>query len=484
MKFKICLWLIFLLSTIPVMAAEVSVVLDETTPYVTEMASSAGGEWAVLGLSRRGDMAHDAYYQSLTEVLAEKQGKLSVNKYTEYARTVLALAAMGRNPANVGGYDLTAPLLAFDRVTVQGINGSVFALLALDSVNAPNADIREKYIDDLLSKQLPDGGFSMGGERAELDMTAMVLTALSKYTDREAVRAAVDRALACMSSELEKEKSAFEAEQTAEGMAQTLVALCELGIELYDPRFVKDEQSVLDMLFAFYKGGGFSHTVGGEVNGMATQQAFYALVCYERLLKGQSSLFRIADMQAGRFADISESDYKNEIESLAGLGIINGISEREFAPQLPITRAEFAALTTLALDLPMGDGDGFSDVSEESWYAGYVRAARNSGIISGVSESEFAPEAPITREAAAAIMARCAERSGVAFEISNADLEKTLSVFPDYADCSDWALQSLAFCYSLELIQSKNVAILPKQAAKREEIAGLLYNLLVLLERI
>ena len=100
---------------------------------------SVGGDWLIFGLARSGvkvpQKYFDAYYENVEAAVREKNGVLSDRKYTEYSRTVLALTAIGKNPADVAGFDLLKPLADFEQVTRQGINGTIFALLALDSGN-------------------------------------------------------------------------------------------------------------------------------------------------------------------------------------------------------------------------------------------------------------------------------------------------------------------------------------------------------------
>ena len=77
-----------------------------------------------------------------------RKGVLSENRYTEYARAVLACKAIGIDPSDIGGYDLGKPLEDFEAVTAQGLNGAVYALLAL------NADRLE--IDGELEQKVSD----------------------------------------------------------------------------------------------------------------------------------------------------------------------------------------------------------------------------------------------------------------------------------------------------------------------------------------
>ena len=103
--------------------------------------ASIGGEWAVIGLARSAETLPkgytDSYYKKLEAQLQETKGILHSRKYTEYARTALAVTAIGKDPRQVAGYNLLKPLADFDQTTWQGINGPVFALLALDAGDYP-----------------------------------------------------------------------------------------------------------------------------------------------------------------------------------------------------------------------------------------------------------------------------------------------------------------------------------------------------------
>lgn len=118
--------------------------LEKTAGYLQAQvaepgAASIGGDWLIFGLARSGvkvpQKYYDTYYNNVEAAVREKNGVLSERKYTEYSRTVLALTAIGKDPASVAGFNLLKPLADFEQVTKQGINGTIFALLALDSGN-------------------------------------------------------------------------------------------------------------------------------------------------------------------------------------------------------------------------------------------------------------------------------------------------------------------------------------------------------------
>lgn len=214
------------------------------------------------------------------ETLRACDGVLSNTKSTDYSAVILTLTAAGYDARDVAGYDLTEALLDPSFVTKQGINGAIFALLALDSGTYPAPEgLRDELVDAILSRQLSDGGFAFSGEQADADMTAMALSALAAYTDRADVAAAVEQALDALSS-LQGENGGFASygEENAESCAQVILALSALGLSSADERFVKNGVSVSDALLNYQlEDGSFSHLPDGETDAMATLQCYAAL---------------------------------------------------------------------------------------------------------------------------------------------------------------------------------------------------------------
>ena len=85
---------------------------------------------------------------------------------------------------------------------------------------------------------------------------------------------------------------------SSESVAQVVAALSALGIDANtDSRFIKNGISALDALCTFFvKGGGFKHVPDGKLDGMATEQSYYALVAYFRMMEGKTNLFDMTDV--------------------------------------------------------------------------------------------------------------------------------------------------------------------------------------------
>ncbi len=291
---------------------DLSTVIDDTAKCVQEYVKSPtvgsiGGEWVILGLERSGaevpESYYDGYYKNAAEVIKECKGNLSDRKYTEYSRVAIAMTAIGKNPENIEGYDITAYIKDYTRVVKQGINGGIFALIALDCGGYGAQEIRDKYIEYILDNEISGGGWTLSGDTADPDITAMALQALAPYKDRENVKAAVERGLAKL-SELQCSDGGYLSWgiENCESVSQVIITLGELGIALDDARFVKNGNTLLDGLMSFYVSGkGFAHAKEDkDVNEMATEQALCALSSAQRSEKGYSSLYDIKNMRTAK----------------------------------------------------------------------------------------------------------------------------------------------------------------------------------------
>lgn len=281
--------------------------------------ASDRGEWAVLGLARAGVELSDAYIQAYYgKVVAYVQKNMGADgvladpeshnpTVTDNERIILALTAIGKDPANVGGKNLLAALQ--DRNIMQvtntsdtDINGLVFGLLALNSGNYT----QDSYwlVQAILTQQNGNGSWSASADRkpvGDVDMTAMALQALAPYYNEggdTTVNAAVDKALQWLSA-----KYKGTGYTSAESCAQVVVALSALQLNANsDSSFVKTVDgaptSVLGDLLRYYlgEGQGFKHTASGKTaDQKATEQALYAMAAYERYCRRTKALYDMTD---------------------------------------------------------------------------------------------------------------------------------------------------------------------------------------------
>ncbi len=175
--------------------AEVEKIYETTGSYLEELGTpgvgTVGGEWMVVGLLRSGRELKDAdgYYDAVVRFVqdnVDENGRLHNAKSTENSRIILALTAMGKDVTDVAGYDLLKGLNNMEYVQKQGINGPIWALIALDSGNypAPEGEVtREALIQVILDAQLADGGWALSGSTSDPDMTGMALQALAPKSE-------------------------------------------------------------------------------------------------------------------------------------------------------------------------------------------------------------------------------------------------------------------------------------------------------------
>ena len=469
-------------------------------------AANTYGDWEIFALARAGAALPEGYYAAyltlVERALADNNGKLP-GALSGNLRLALALLALGQDLTSVGGYDLTALILDTDKVCRTTVMGPTFALLLLNNMGG-NQAAEAVYLQHLKDKQLADGGWALSGQISDPDATAMALQALSFYQKDKAVRAMIDGGLARLSS-LQLETGGYTAwgATTSESIAQTIIALCMLDIDLEDARFVKNGTNLLESLLAFrLADGSFRHTMEGGYDIMATEQAMLALEALRREDSGKPGIYVLTDrvtvdrsfvglpgknpavrvpaktVNIPTFSDIHGLKEADAILSLAHRGILNGMGNGKFQPQGLLNRAQFCAMAQRALSLPTAPGQHFTDVPAGEWYAASVNAAFAFGAVQGVGGGKFAPLKTITRQEAALLVSRLAAVCGMNTQRNDVAVRNVLSQFGDYQQCADWALEGLAFCYDNGLLDDSVMNIQPTQAVSRAEAAAMFHALL------
>ena len=264
-------------------------------------AGSSVCDWLAMALALGGVReSYGTYLSALEKHVTDAyagDGCLSRSKATEYHRIALTVLALGGDPTHFGKKPDGTPvdLVAdgtwnFDDPGRQGQNGRVYALLLLDAgdytVPAGGTCTRESLLTDILAVQEPNGGFGLVPGASDVDITAMTLQALAPY--REQYPAEIDRALEYLASRLTENCGFFSyGAENAESAAQTVIALCALGIDpAVDERFIRGGRTLLDELDSFRLPDGYSHEPGGEMNIMATEQVLLARIACEKRANG------------------------------------------------------------------------------------------------------------------------------------------------------------------------------------------------------
>lgn len=313
-------------------------------------AGTTAADWYAIGLGRWGFADdYEAYRAMLEQAVSSRyaeSGGLSPVKATKWHRIILALLAAGGDPTAAAreGEGKTIDLVAdgtYNRGKTaslgrQGLNGWIWALIALDAMRYPVPDgaynTREDMIGEILRRQLADGGFALTGQEADPDMTAMAVQALAPYCDDEkgitftelegretvkTVKTAVDEALSCLSA-LQEDTGDYASWGTrnVESTAQVAIALCCLGIDpLTDSRFIKNGRTVVDGVMLYRQAdGGFAHSYTadpenpdaqpGVSNSMAGEQVLCALNALWRQREGLRTLYDFLP-EAGEGGEVS-----------------------------------------------------------------------------------------------------------------------------------------------------------------------------------
>ncbi len=275
------------------------------------------GEWTVFSLARGGYFAKDDqyfadYYARIAETVNTEAAQVNLNgalhksKSTENSRLIMALSAIGKDATSVGNWNLVEAYSAngINWIKKQGINGTIWALIALDSNNYATSDptLRQQCVDSIINAQHDDGGWSLVTNKAQtsnVDITGMALTALGPYRNQPKVAAACQEAIEWLSkAQLATGGFPYGEGETSESCVWAIVALTTWGINPdTDSRFIKNGKSAVDNLLGYYleKEHMFAHQ-GTSSNAMATDQACYALIAYQRFINNESALYDYSDV--------------------------------------------------------------------------------------------------------------------------------------------------------------------------------------------
>lgn len=176
------------------------------------------------------------------------------------------------------------------------------------------------------------------------------------------------------------------------------------------------------------------------------------------------------------FKDVSVNDwFYQDVKYVFQNKLMNGVSVNEFAPYHTLTRAMLVTILYRDAKEPaVNKSIPYSDVDMNAYYANAVSWAKQNGIVNGVTESEFAPDSNITREQIATILYRYATYCG--YDVTKGGTVE-LSSYQDVATVSDYALSAMKYAVGNGLINGKTPTTLnPGDYATRAEIAAILHR--------
>ena len=178
-----------------------------------------------------------------------------------------------------------------------------------------------------------------------------------------------------------------------------------------------------------------------------------------------------------KFRDLDTTKwYHEDIDYVLDNEIMLGTSDTVFAPEGNLTRGMLVTILYRSEGEPATNKSiPFADVDMGAYYANAVVWAQQNGIVKGISETEYAPDMNVTREQLATIMFRYAQFKGM----DAVTAEENLG-FNDASDISDWAVAAMNWGVGRDYIFSRTEGdIAPKVAATRAEIAAFIHRYIV-----
>src|SRR5690625_750771 len=328
-------------------------------------------EWEAIGISLAGLNVPKSYVTQFNHHVQDQivngleNGRFVI---TDAERLALAALAIGKDPRNIEDINLIELIYnspdrkmwdgSFeDTMTFQGNNGLAFALIALDAADfevPENARwTRDDIVQKLLETQRDDGAWNLNDAYPDpnVDITAMVITALAPYRSNADVASTIDKAVQFLSEE-QLEEGGFDGGEfvggvTSESTSQVIIGLTANGIDPTEERFTKSANLIEHLLSFQHKDGGFLHTSNeSSSNEMATEQALQALVAYSMFLRGEGSLYQFT------LADGGTGNDDNDVIEI-DLNIENGISVK-VSPGAVITIKGTNTKVVLPDELPEG----------------------------------------------------------------------------------------------------------------------------------
>ena len=176
------------------------------------------------------------------------------------------------------------------------------------------------------------------------------------------------------------------------------------------------------------------------------------------------------------FTDVKEGDWFHDaVRYVYDTGLMDGVGDGLFAPNATTNRAMVVTILYRLAGEPDVSGDvSFTDVEPGLWYTDAVLWAAQKGIVNGISETEFAPSGDLTREQLATVLYRYAESMG--YDVS---AQADLSGFPDAGDIQDYATEALSWAVAEGLLQGfEDDSLQPGGTATRAQIATILMRFL------
>lgn len=172
----------------------------------------------------------------------------------------------------------------------------------------------------------------------------------------------------------------------------------------------------------------------------------------------------------GKYTDLAANGwYRSGVEYMLSNGYMNGVSADTFDLEGAVTRAQFVTILYRYAGSPdvAGLNNPFADVAADAWYAKAVEWGVNNGVVKGVSDTAFDPEAPLTREQLATQLYR--------YDKAQAPSENHLQAYADVAKISDYAKDAMNWAVGKQIMNGvSETELAPQSTATRGQTAVLL----------
>ncbi|KRE98885.1 hypothetical protein ASG89_28385 [Paenibacillus sp. Soil766] len=176
------------------------------------------------------------------------------------------------------------------------------------------------------------------------------------------------------------------------------------------------------------------------------------------------------------FQDLNEVSWAQaSIEALAAREVVNGVSADSYAPNSPVTRAEFVTLLMRSFSLTdeHAGSSSFGDMDQHDWYYGSIAAAERLGVISGREDGSFGGDEVISRQDMAVMASRILQVLNVSIPAKGSS-----EAFNDMSDIANYAMEAISTMQGAGIIEGSNGSFMPNESTTRAQAAVIIYRLL------
>lgn len=177
------------------------------------------------------------------------------------------------------------------------------------------------------------------------------------------------------------------------------------------------------------------------------------------------------------FKDVAESAwYGKAVSFIAARGVTTGTGNGNYSPESKLTRSEFIVMMMRAYGIApdTATADNFADAGN-TYYTGYLAAAKRLGISGGVGNNMFAPGTEITRQEMFTLLYNALKAIG---QLPEGNTGKTLSAFSDAGQINSWAKEAMTLMVKNGTVSGSGGKLTPKETTTRAQMAQVLYNLM------